>query len=52
MNDTQCKHEVHYSEKHDAKYCVRCLSWLEGRCSDPDCEYCSERPEKASRNDR
>ena len=33
-----------YYDKHDAYFCPSCNIWLEGRCSDPDCNYCSGRP--------
>jgi hypothetical protein len=33
-----------YHEKHDAYFCPQCNRWLEGRCSDPTCGYCPERP--------
>lgn len=32
------------SEEHDAYYCPACNRWLEGKCGDPGCEFCSERP--------
>jgi len=44
-------HALHhriYSAKYDAVYCADCDEWLEGKCPDTECEYCSVRPEKPS----
>jgi len=37
-----------YSEEHDAYYCKECDTWNEVKCSDPDCEFCKDRPETPS----
>ena len=34
-----------YNETHDAQFCPTCLVWLEGTCSDRDCEFCRSRPQ-------
>jgi len=34
-----------YSEHYDAVYDTEKLIWLESKCADPDCDYCSNRPE-------
>lgn len=34
------------SEEYDAYYCPNCNKWLEGACSDPECSFCVERPER------
>jgi len=45
----KCDHEMQKrSEKYDAYYCPDCDVWLENKCKDPDCEFCSRRPEKPS----
>ena len=31
--------------KYDAVCCISCNEWLEEACSDPDCPFCSSRPE-------
>ena len=31
---------------YDADYCEVCNIWLEPKCSDADCEFCSVRPER------
>ncbi|KLU62307.1 hypothetical protein CEB3_c13510 [Peptococcaceae bacterium CEB3] len=43
-----CGMEKLYSGKHDAHYCKACDTWLEVNCHDPECEFCSNRPEKPS----
>ena len=35
-----------YSEKYDATYDIEKNEWLDGTCSDPECEYCVNRPER------
>jgi len=40
--DKDCKQT--YSEQYDAYYCESCNTWLEDRCDDPECEYCTTRP--------
>ena len=37
-----------YSEKYDAYFCSKCSSWLEKKCSDSYCVFCTQRPEKYS----
>lgn len=37
-----------YDCGHDAIFCMTCDLWLEPKCSDPDCEFCANRPEKPS----
>jgi len=43
-----CPHPRSYSSKYDAYFCEKCDAWIEGRCGDPDCEFCAGRPEKPS----
>lgn len=38
--------EFAYNEKYDAYYNPKTGEWIESRCSDPTCEYCSTRPER------
>lgn len=33
-----------YLDDHDAYACPKCRKWLESACSDPDCNYCRNRP--------
>lgn len=34
-----------YNEKHDCYYNQKTGQWLEPKCSDPECEFCADRPE-------
>lgn len=43
-----CGSEKQYSNKYDAYFCELCNKWLEEKCSDPDCEFCTKRPELPS----
>lgn len=41
----QCKQKtVGYCGTHDATYCLQCFAWLESKCSDEHCTYCTGRP--------
>ena len=33
-----------WASAHDACYCINCKEWLEPKCSDPECRFCSGRP--------
>lgn len=41
-----CKHEKRYNEEYDAYYCPKCNTWLEDKCHDSECEFCSNRPDR------
>ena len=43
-----CGTEKNYNSKYDSYYCILCNTWLEKTCSDPDCDFCVQRPEKPS----
>lgn len=43
---TQCSCKQFYYEIYDAEYCPICNIWLSSQCSDLNCEYCTNRPEK------
>lgn len=34
-----------YSYKYDSFYCHICKIWVDKRCSDVECEYCTKKPE-------
>ena len=36
------------NEKYDAHYDDKKDIWLEGKCSNKDCEFCKDRPNKPS----
>ena len=42
----RCGERIERSEQHDAFFCPRCRRWLERRCGDPMCQFCSQRPRK------
>lgn len=42
----KCGEHKCYSDKYDAYYCKTCDEWLEQKCNDEDCEFCSIRPDK------
>lgn len=33
-----------YSETFDAYYCKECNTWIDTKCSDPTCTFCTTRP--------
>ena len=36
-----------YSDEFDAYYNLETLEWLEPKCSDAECQYCTKRPTRA-----
>ena len=44
----RCGDEVVRSEKHDSYLCKKCDEWLEEVCSDSECDFCPDRPDKPS----
>lgn len=34
-----------HNEKYDAYYCLKCNMWLEDKCDDRKCFFCTDRPE-------
>lgn len=48
----KCNSERQYSNKYDAYYCELCNQWLERKCEDPECEFCSIRPDKPSQSEQ
>jgi hypothetical protein len=44
LNYCECGNKKSYSEEYDTYYCDPCNKWLESRCDDFNCEYCSKRP--------
>lgn len=42
---TKCKKNGVYAECYDSYYCPDCNSWLDEKCTDATCEFCSRRPE-------
>ena len=44
----RCNERIEHNEQHDAYFCPRCRRWLERRCGDPTCQFCSQRPPRPS----
>jgi hypothetical protein len=44
-----CGSEKQYNSKYDSYYCELCNKWLEEKCADEGCIFCSKRPEKPSK---
>jgi hypothetical protein len=44
----RCGSERQYNQQYDCYYCELCNEWLEKKCTDPTCEFCTTRPEKPS----
>ncbi|MGY3188992.1 hypothetical protein [Lysinibacillus sp. TE18511] len=42
---SKCKFNLVYYDDFDSYFCPKCNSWIESKCSDPTCKYCSNRPE-------
>ena len=41
----RCGQRTEMNPDYDALYCGRCNRWIESKCGDPCCEFCSNRPE-------
>jgi exosome complex RNA-binding protein Csl4 len=44
----KCGEELEYSMEDDCLYCKICNEWQEPKCHDPECQFCTNRPEKPS----
>jgi len=40
-----CSTQAIFYERYDAHFCVKCLTWVERCCGEPDCDFCSSRPQ-------
>jgi hypothetical protein len=47
----KCQEPAIYCDPYDAYMCAYCNMWLEKRCGDKNCEYCSSRPAKPLPNE-
>ncbi|MCB9619833.1 MAG: hypothetical protein H6724_10355 [Sandaracinus sp.] len=46
---TECDHPIRkLDDVNDAVFCPACDGWLEEVCSDPECDFCTRRPERPS----
>ncbi|MEE1132804.1 MAG: hypothetical protein UHX00_14375 [Caryophanon sp.] len=41
-----CECSYIYYGEFDSYFCPQCNTWHEPACKDPNCDYCSKRPEK------
>jgi hypothetical protein len=41
-----CNTTLKYSDEYDAEYCPECNIWTEEKCSDNECLYCTDRPDR------
>lgn len=46
-----CNRPALYHPAYDSHFCCYCNIWFETLCGDPDCEYCSKRPDKPNQHD-
>ena len=44
----KCVSEKKLNETYDTYFCSTCDVWLEDKCGDPECEFCTARPDKPS----
>jgi hypothetical protein len=42
----RCGQAAEYSLESDAHFCPQCNRWLEAKCRDPGCRFCSRRPQR------
>ena len=42
----QSKDNAVRDDQYDAYHCTKCKVWIEKQCSDTDCGFCVNRPEK------
>lgn len=44
----ECGSKCYYSNNFDCYFCHKCDKWQELKCTDKECYYCVNRPEKPS----
>jgi hypothetical protein len=42
----RCGRRTELSDQYDAYYCGHCNRWVESKCRDVTCRFCSQRPER------
>ncbi len=48
MDCPQCGTKAIRIDEYDSYACRKCVIWLGNPCSDPECEFCAERPDYPS----
>ena len=46
-----CEHytpDLAYDKRYDAWFVINTGEWVEGKCSDPSCDHCKDRPATAN----
>lgn len=43
---SKCGNFLILHERYDSYFCAYCNEWKEGKCSDTNCFYCKDRPER------
>jgi len=46
IDEKTAREWLKYSETYDAYYDGKTMTWIERRCEDPSCQFCSVRPER------
>jgi len=46
IDEKTAREWLKYSETYDAYYDGKTMTWIERRCEDPSCGFCSQRPER------
>ncbi|EMR07665.1 hypothetical protein C772_00681 [Bhargavaea cecembensis DSE10] len=41
-----CLEPLSYDATYDSAYCAGCNEWREETCTDPKCQFCTERPKR------
>jgi ribosomal protein S27AE len=42
----RCGQRTEMNHDYDALFCGRCNRWIDSKCLDPGCMFCSKRPER------
>ncbi|MDE5584667.1 MAG: toxin-antitoxin system protein [Ruminococcus sp.] len=42
---SRCGNNLFLFDRFDAECCIMCDIWTETKCGDPECEFCSKRPD-------
>lgn len=48
----KCIECLNYSIEFDAYFCLKCNTWTDNPCGNPECARCKERPQKPKTQNR